>query len=201
MGKLIAIVGGIGSGKSVVSRILTSMGYEVYDTDTKAKFLMDDSDSIKQKISDFVDERSVIDGKIDRRRLGSVVFGDNDKLKRLNSIVHSAVIADIIGWKNAVGDDVCFVETAILKESGLDAYVDAVWHVTAPEQTRIDRVMARNGLSNEEVRQRIASQKSERPDARDAVFTIVNDGIQALTPRVLDLLEALQIENGGNLGD
>ena len=88
---IIAINGGIGSGKSVVSRIVTVMGYPVYDCDAQARQLMDSSDEIKAAISAGIHHACIKDGQIDRAMLASIVFEDKEKLAILNSIVHGAV--------------------------------------------------------------------------------------------------------------
>ena len=108
--RLTAITGGIGAGKSVVARILGAMGYEVYDSDSKAKMLMDNSADIKSRLVSAFGP-GVIDnnGQIDRRRLASIVFSDNDALQKLNSIVHGAVLNDIDMWHSSCDNDSRFV--------------------------------------------------------------------------------------------
>lgn len=187
--EIIAITGGIGSGKSVVSRMLRIMGCAVYDCDSQAKRLMDGSDYIKHRIKHEIDCRSVDDsGNIDRQRLSSVVFSDNEALKRLNTIVHGAVRQDLLEWVNRQDTQRVWVETAILHESGLDKIVDKVWYVEAPLEMRIRRVMRRNSITRAQVEARIASQ-SVAPDHRQPnVALIVNDGNSSLLQRVESLL-------------
>lgn len=133
-GKLIAICGGIGSGKSVVCRIVAAMGHEVYDCDSRAKEIMDCSAEIKNAIACRVHREAIApDGSIDRRRLGEIVFSDAEALARLNSIVHAAVREDLALWAARRPGKLLFVETAILYQSGLDAMVDEVWDVEAPQ--------------------------------------------------------------------
>ena len=118
---LTAITGGIGSGKSVVSRILRVLEYPVYDCDSRAKALMDADVIIKQQIIHDIDRETIAaDGTIDRRRLASIVFADAEKLAALNAIVHSAVRLDIQRWAEDCGNSHAFVETAILFQSGLN---------------------------------------------------------------------------------
>lgn len=189
MTKLVAIVGGIGSGKSVVARMVAAMGYDVYDCDSRAKALMDTDDSIKRRIADEVCAEAIVGSEIDRRRLSAVVFNNLRKLERLNSIVHESVRSDLRAWVSKSRGSVAFVETAILYQSGLDKMVDEVWEVTALEEERVRRVMLRNGMTAEEVRSRIKAQDdyvAERKHER--VFAVVNDGATAVLPRVLELL-------------
>lgn len=189
MTKLVAIVGGIGSGKSVVARMVAAMGYDVYDCDSRAKALMDTDDSIKRSIADEVCAEAIVGSKIDRRRLSAVVFSDLRKLERLNSIVHESVRSDLRAWVFKSRGRVAFVETAILYQSSLDKMVDEVWEVTAPEEERVRRVMLRNGMTAEEVRSRIKAQDDYVAERRhERVFAVVNDGATAVLPRVLELL-------------
>ncbi len=189
MKSLIAIAGGIGCGKSVVSRMLTAMGHKVYDSDSRAKRLMDDSDEIKKAIASGICREAITpDNQIDRRRLASVVFSDKKKLDLLNSIVHSAVRNDILKWQKENPREKLWVESAIIYESGISEMVDEVWDVTAPEDVRIRRVVKRNGLSPEEVKQRIEAQAITVTNPHRRVFTLLNDGTQPLLPQVLNLL-------------
>ena len=179
--KLIAITGGIGSGKSVVSRMVHVMGHEVYDCDSRAKSLMIEDPLVRQELMQaFGKETYLDDGSLNRAHLSM----------RLNAIVHPATATDLIRWADeqaAGGATIAFVETALLRTSGLDRVVDEVWHVTAPEQVRIDRVIASSGLSAAQVKERIEAQRDEETIA-DGEQVIVNDNASALLPQVMELL-------------
>ncbi len=187
--EIIAITGGIGSGKSVVSRILRILGHAVYDCDSQAKQLMDGSEYIKNRIKQEIDRWSVDDlGNIDRQRLSSVVFSNKDALMRLNAIVHGAVRQDLLEWVNRQSVQRVWVETAILYESGLDKIVDKVWYVEAPLEMRIKRVMLRNSVTRAQVEARIASQPAVSDHNHPDVSLIVNDGSSSLLQRIEGLL-------------
>lgn len=190
MAHLIAITGGIGSGKSVVSSILRVCGYKVYDCDVNAKLLMDNSNDIKREISNRIDNSVVTpQGDIDRPLLSSIVFGNQSKLNILNEIVHGAVRTDIINWRDTNVESPClFIETAILYQSGLDEIVDEVWEVTAPEEIRVDRVIKRNNFSREQVIARINSQNYIPPQLHSVTKSITNDEVTPLLPQILSLL-------------
>ena len=189
--KLIAITGGIGSGKSVVSEMLRAMGYSVYDCDSRAKIIVDSDDDIKARLiqeiaPDCIDDR----GHVRRDRVAEIVFANPDALDRLNKLVHSAVRDDIARQTDESKDDLMFVETAILYQSELDMMVDEVWTVMAPSELRIDRVMPRNGLERSQVIARIDSQDSYVPSRRHAlVREIINDEILPILPQVETLLK------------
>lgn len=191
MKRLIAITGGIGSGKSVVSRILRAYGYSVYDCDTEAKRLMDSDNAIKQQLCRHISPRAVRpDGTIDRPHISQIVFADRSRLEALNNIVHSAVRDHLRRWVDRAPDGPVFVETAILYESGLNEDVDAEWRVVAPDELRIERTMARSSLSREQVLARMRAQQTEpAPDAiHPPLFTIDNNLSTPLLPQIDTLL-------------
>ena len=183
--KVIALTGGIGSGKSVVSAILLIMGHAVYDCDRHAKKIMDFSDAIKQRLVVAFGPDSVNGkGEINRKYIGGVVFNNPEALLTLNGIVHPEVRKDLqewIGIKTKEGYSCVFVETAILKESNLKDMVNAEWNVYAPVNLRIQRVMKRNNLSEAEVRARIESQSSTDEISE---LSIINDDINAILPQI-----------------
>ena len=187
--RLIAITGGIGSGKSVISDILQAMGHKVYDCDTRAKALMDTDESIKDDLINLISIDAVrSDRTIDRKLLSEIVFNDSDALSRLNSIVHKAVRADLRRWRDTSSDKTVWVETAILYASRLDREVDEVWEVTAPTELRVQRVMKRNSMSREQVLARISSQSTTAAQLHPLTKTIVNDGVEPVLPQILSLL-------------
>lgn len=190
--KLIAITGGIGSGKSVVSQILRKLGYQVYDSDTEARRLMDDSVAIKKEISNKINP-SVIneDGSINRKALSNIVFNDSQKLGTLNHIVHSAVRNDLQLYVKRCKNTIVFVETAILYQSEIDRMVDEVWDITAPDDIRINRVINRNSLTAEEVKKRIKSQEFTPEKLHEQTKVIINDDKTAILPQIENLLANL----------
>lgn len=187
--KIIALTGGIGSGKSVVSRLLDIMGYPVYDCDSRAKRLMDESRSVKSDLQQIFGNEAVVDGAINRTVIAGKAFADKRLLSRLNSLVHPMVRQDIKQWAQKQSNKIAFVETAILKESGLDSLVDEVWEVDAPIKLRVKRVMQRNGMTANDVMARI----SRQPTAVDADRRINNDGVESLIAQLTSLLK--QIKN------
>ena len=188
--KIIALTGGIGSGKSVVSAMLRVMGYKVYDCDSRAKALMDCSQEIKASLVREFGVEAVSDtGVINRGYIASRVFGDDASLKRLNGIVHPAVRADLQQWAETCGKAGCrcaFVETAILQNSNLRDLIDAEWNVQAPEDVRVWRVMSRNNLPRKDVEARIKAQSSE--GAGIGASIIINDGVAAVLPQLVRLI-------------
>lgn len=186
MKRIVAIIGGIGAGKSVVCRAIRSLGYAVYDCDSAAKTLMNADERIKQRIAvEITADALNSDGTLNRAAISACVFSNPDKLKLLNSIVHGAVREDFKQWVESRNSTTVFVETAILYESGFDRLVTDVWEVVAPVEIRIERVMQRSKLTRKEVESRIASQTATQ---RSTHRLIVNDGIEPLISQLLKLL-------------
>jgi len=188
MMKLVALTGGMGSGKSVVAHILKTMDYEVYDTDSQAKRLMTNNNALKfQLIDAFGEQVYQSDGSINRRYLSAKTFTDPEARYRLNGIVHPAVRADLHRWVEELttaGAKMAFFETALLHTGGLDSMVNEVWRVIAPLSVRIARVKMRSHLTEEQIMARIAAQANEdklTPNERQ----LINDGIVPLLPQVL----------------
>ena len=186
--KLVAISGGIGSGKSVVSHLLTLLGYSVYDCDSRAKLLMNRSEDVKRELREaFGDDVITPQETVNRGVLSKIIFGNAEALKTVNSIVHPRVVAEIISLAGKCNDEYFFFETALPQESGLDKLADAVWLVTAPVEKRIERVIKRSGLTREQVMARIASQDYSNIK-NNRVEYIINDENKSLTNQLLTLL-------------
>lgn len=190
---LIAVSGGIGSGKSVVANILFTLGYDVYDCDSQARRLIDNNLGIKLQINEaFQTDCLTQEGLLDRKKVGSIVFSDGEKLKALNRITHKAVREDIVRWYKLHHCELAFVETAILYQSEIDKMVDAVIEVSAPKEVRISRIMRRNGLSRQEALARINSQTYIPETTHPQTYTIVNDGSSAILPQLQEVIGAIK---------
>ena len=186
--RVIAIIGGIGVGKTVVSTILSKLGYGIYDCDSNAKRLMDNSDTIKHEIASKICREAIVKNQIDRKVLANIVFNDEHKLEILNRITHSAVKDDIFKWIETSNGSILFIETAILYQSGFDKIVDEVWEVTAPMELRINRVMSRNNISRQDVISRIKSQQIQIENPHPNIKQIVNDLHTPIIPQILKLI-------------
>lgn len=185
---IIAITGGIGSGKSVVSRVLTTLGKKVYDCDKEAKRLMIESEIIRYRLQELFGN-SIFDnvtGSLDRKRLAEIIFSDKKQLELVNSIVHPVVKEDMVNWYKSQDDETVWVETAILRESKMDETVDAAWVVDAPLEIRVQRAMCRDKASREYVLARINNQASSRPYSCP-IFKIINDDKAAILPQIYNL--------------
>lgn len=188
----VGITGGIGTGKSFVSKIFKTMGIPVYDADIEAKLIMVKDGAVRQAlITAFGEETYFPDGTLNRAHLSTQVFSNSDKLTILNGIVHPAVIQAGIDWSNRQTAPYSLKEAALLYESGSYKNLDYTILVTAPAELRIQRVMQRDNVSREEVLQRMEKQMPEEEKLRYADFIIHNDEATPLLPQVLAIHHTL----------
>lgn len=170
----IGITGGIGSGKSTVCRMFCEHGIAVYDSDSRAKKLMQESGAIRQQLIEVFGEECYNAEGLNRPYLARCVFGDKDALQRLNSIVHPAVRADFRRWADEQQSAYVILESAILFEAGFETEVDSTLAVLAPKSMRLERTMQRDGVTREEVEQRMEHQMSDEELHSKARRTLVN---------------------------
>lgn len=186
--KLIGITGGIGAGKSVVSRILRLSGYAVYDCDIEARGMMDKDSGIREAIKEHFGSESILEnGTINRNYLAQRVFTDDSDRYWLNALIHSAVKENVWEWKN--GREIAFVESAILNSSGLAEICDEVWCVTADDPIREERAMKRGGMTWEDLNARMKVQANEFIfDRSISVKVIDNNGRRSLLEQISFLI-------------
>jgi len=187
MGLKIGITGGIGSGKTFICRLFESLGIPVYNADEEAKRLMNTDIRIKEKLIAQFGEATYKDGLLDRAFLANMVFSDKDKLELLNGIVHPIVIQEAKDWAERQTTRYSLKEAALLFESGSYKELDYTILVTAPIDIRIQRVIERDGTTEQQVRERMNKQLSDEEKLQLADFVIVNDGITPLLPQVWTL--------------
>jgi dephospho-CoA kinase len=188
--KRLGVTGGIGSGKSTICELLARRGVPIYDSDSRAKKLM--NSELQQPIRALFGEQAYNDSGLNRAYIASRAFGNPELLARLNAIVHPAVAEDFERWAENFEGQVQFValESAILYESGFDSRVDAVLCVDAPLDVRIERTVKRDASSREEVEKRVARQRTDVARQK-ADFVIVTDGKRTLDDLVDELFENL----------
>ena len=188
--KIVGLTGGIGSGKSVVSDLFRMMGVPVYDSDARSKALCNTDPILKKEISALFGPEMYTDGQLNRQALANRIFADERALQAVNALIHPVVENDFIQWVRENSQYPLLVqETAILFEAGLEKLYDQIICVTAPESVRIERVSKRNGVSPESVRERMKSQMTEADKITKSDIILVNDGVQAVLPQVLKILQ------------
>ena len=186
--KIVGITGGIGSGKSVLSNLFEVFGIPVYIADIEAKKIMNSSTEVRAKLIQKFGETIYSGDSLDRKKLSSLIFNDLSAISYVNSIVHPAVQADFTQWLKSRSNLVVAIEAAILFESGFSSFVDFAVNVSAPVNTRIERVRKRDGLSEDEIENRINNQISEEERNSRSDFILINDDHHALIPQVEKLL-------------
>jgi dephospho-CoA kinase len=194
----VGITGGIGSGKTTVCEIFERLGVPVYYADKQAKYLMETDKNLREGIRQlFGDEAFDAENNLNRAFIAGIVFKDEEKLLALNALVHPAVKADYDSWNAILARKeypYSLKEAALLVESGSYKDLDKLIVVSAPLEDRIKRVMARDNISEEQVKARIDAQLPESEKVKLADYVIDNNLIMELVPQVgkvhLDLLNA-----------
>lgn len=188
----IGLTGSIACGKSTVSDYLRSLGYFVADADAVSRALTapggDALPAIREAFGDGVFDGAVLN----RRALGDAVFSDEGKRALLNSILHPMIISTIDRELEQAGGEIAFADVPLLYECGMEGRFDRIWVVSAPQQTQIDRLMLRDGLSKKQALARIQSQMPLEEKRRRADSVIHTDGpIPQTQKQVRRLLTAL----------
>lgn len=181
--KIIGLTGNIGSGKSLVSRRLRELGAQVINTDIVAREVVASGTPALEKIvRKFGRETLRSDGTLDRKYIGAKVFRDANALVSLNAIVHPQIRKELIKQiktfkrQKKAEPQVLVIEAPLLIEAKMQELVDEVWLVTVDEETRLKRVMTRDGLTEEEVRLRLAAQMPQEEKKAYAHRIINNNG-------------------------
>lgn len=184
-----AVTGGIGSGKSYVCRLLRARGIDIYDCDAAAKRIMRSSADVRRALTELIGEHVYVGGALNKGAVASFLLRSESNARAVDSIVHPAVATDFLR------SGAQWMECAILFESGFDRLVDTVVAVTAPVQTRIERIIARDGITREKAFEWIARQAPQDETARRADYIIVNDDMHDVDAQVEQLLQILATHN------
>lgn len=194
--RVYGLTGNIGSGKSTVARLLRERGVPVVDADQVARDLVLPGQPALAEIAARFPGVVAPDGRLDRKALGDRVFADEAERKALNQILHPRIAAESGSRLAALaegGRELAIYEAALIVENGLDALLDGLVVVTAPEDDQVRRVAARDGLAEAETRARIAAQLPAKEKAARGDFVIDNGGgLEALAAQVDRVLGALR---------
>ena len=186
----VGITGGIGSGKTTISQIFHSLGVPVYDSDSRGKELLVSDGGVKEQVlAAFGEEAYQADGSVNKGFLSERVFSDNEALEMLNSIVHPAVRTDLEKWLGQQHSPYVLKEAAILIESGAYKELDEIIVVEADAETRIRRVMARDQVGDDKVKERMNAQLTDEKRRAYATYIIDANEDQLVIPQVLKIHE------------
>ena len=190
---VLAITGGIGSGKSTVSKLFEQRGCLLYISDVEAKRLMVEDPEVRNKIVDLLGSASYLkNGDLHKEHISNLVFRDKSLLQALNNIVHPAVHRDFLEFKTIHQEDVVIYESALILSSSKRDYYDKLIGVVAPIEVRINRVQLRDGVSRKEVEARMQHQVEDSLIRQSADFLIENIELEELPVHVDRILEILK---------
>ena len=189
--KKIAITGNIGSGKTTVSQIIESAGYPVFYADDVAKSLYNKT-HIQTSVVEVFGNAVCEDGAISLKKLASVVFSNPLEMKKLEAIIHPEVKKLFGEWVSLHKEsNVVFMENAVLFEGGFDLLFDSIIVVSCPPDVRIQRIEKRDGLSRQQILDRMNMQIDEKVLMSRASYVIMNDGQRPLMPQIAKILKML----------
>jgi len=190
--KKIGLTGGIGAGKTYVSKIFQKMGIPIFNADEQAQKCMVEDSSLKAAVQLAFGESMYLKGVLQKDALANIVFNNTEALGKLNALVHPIVKQKFEDWCTQQSTSIVIKEAAILFESGAHLGLDAVVCVSAPENLRIERVKKRDGSSVAQIQSRMSKQMSQAEKEELADFLIVNDQVQLLLPQVLTIITEME---------
>lgn len=194
--KIVGITGGIGSGKSIISKFFEILEIPVYYADERAKWLTNNDIQLKKEIKELLGRQAYDEnGQYNRKWVAAQVFGNPEVLKMLNQLIHPRVFEDTIQWLKKHQNNPYVVREAALVNSAKESGLDKIIVVTAPLEIRIERIKKRDTQrTEEEIRQIISRQKTDEEFLKLADFEIKNDDKTMLIPQIIKLHQILQVE-------
>jgi dephospho-CoA kinase len=183
----IGLTGGIGSGKTLVSKVFSQLGIPIFNADYEAKYILNKDPEVITQIKNSFGDIYDANG-INKKKLASIIFNDQEALKKVNSIIHPQVLKYFNTWiTNQKGTKYIIKEAAILFESNAYKELNATINVHADELIRIERVIKRDKTTVNEVKNRINNQLSDSDRIKLADYTIYNNGDKMLLPQILEI--------------
>lgn len=180
----VGITGGIGSGKSIVSKVIAAMQFPVFNSDAISKEIVQNNDEVRQALIHLFGPSVYPKGILDRVFLAEIIFNDEHARNQINAIVHPKVREAFDQFAAKQNVEIVFNEAAILFETGSYKQFDRIILVTSPEEIRISRVAKRDNVDREIVRDRIRAQWSDEQKKPLANFIIVNDDKQPVLVQI-----------------
>lgn len=191
MPKRIGITGGIGAGKSTVSKIIESMGFPVFNSDNEAKQIINFHPEVKAELIAIFGKSLYCDIGIDRKKLAELIFNDPSLREKVNQIVHPRVRAEFDNFVSQSSSELVFNEAAILFETGAYKQFDATILITSPKELRIERLIARDNSTREEIEARMKAQWSDDEKQKLADYIVVNDEVNPLLVQIEKVISDL----------
>lgn len=193
----LGIAGGIGSGKSVVSRLLRVMCIPVYDCDSNAKRLQETSKEIKDAYIELLGTEAYLStGKLNKSYVADKIFSNKELLQKINNIVHPVVFNDFEQWGSKQNSRIVGMESALIMQSERARDVlDKICLVSAPKELRIERAIKRDNVQRDKIEQRISNQLDDNEVRHLADFVIINDDECSIIHQVKEMIKQLTSDN------
>ena len=189
----VGLTGNIGSGKSTISKIFSTLNVPVFIADVEAKLLYSETEVKKEIKSGIGDQVFDSNGEVDLKLMANLIFNDKEALLKINRIIHPRTLSKYHRWlENHKQHIYTLHESAILFENNLQDHFDKIINISAPFETRLIRVTERDGIEQEKVMERMKNQMPEEKKNKLADFVIVNDGDQLLIPQVIEIDKKLK---------
>lgn len=188
---VVGLTGGIGSGKSTIAAMFHELGVPVYNSDERAKLLMNTSKKIRKQLVELLGKKAFLDDKLNKTFIAKKVFNDADLLEQLNRIVHPVVRKDFLKWTKKQDTAYVIQETALLFENNAQDLYDTVILITAPKELRIERVLSRDETSKEQIIARMNNQLDDENKLELANLVIENIDLKSTALKVLKVHEAI----------
>lgn len=188
---VVGLTGGIGSGKSTIAAMFHELGVPVYNSDERAKHLMNTSKKIRKQLIELFGKKAYLEGNLNRTYIAKKVFNDTDLLEQLNQIVHPVVRKDFLKWTKKQNASYVIQETALLFENNAQELYDSVILITAPKELRIERVLSRDESTKEQIIARMNNQLDDQTKLELADFVIENIDLKTTALKVLEVHEAI----------
>ena len=190
--KKIGLTGGIGVGKTYVSKIFEQMGIPIFNSDEQAKRCMVEDVNLIDDVKLAFGENIYLRGILQKEVLANIVFKNSNALTKLNALVHPIVKKKFEDWCNMQSTSLVIKEAAILFESDSHLDLDAVICVSAPESLRIARLKKRDGCSDMDLKNRMKKQMNQVQKEELADFVIINDEEKLLLPQIVNFLKEME---------
>lgn len=191
MKKIIYLTGGIGTGKSTVAKIFADFGVEVIDADKIVHEILENDEELKTKIVDIFGQDVIEEGKINRRKLGTIVFSNKEKLRILENLIHPKVLEIMAKKISESQSDMILMEIPLLFEKGMNFHPSVL--VYCPRELQFKRIKERDGLPDKDIQNRLSSQIDIEEKKKLADYVIDNSGtLQETRKQVENLLKILK---------
>ena len=189
--KTIGLTGGIGSGKSTVSKILLNHNIPVYDSDSKAKKLMNSSNELKEMIIKYFGKNSYQDNQLNKSYISNIIFNNQIKIDKINSLVHPFVFRDFNKWKKNITSKYIIFESALIFETGSYKNNDFNILVVSDLNERIKRVVKRDRVKEKDVLVRIKNQWNDEKKIPLADYVFKNNSLMDTREKVIEMIKII----------